>query len=158
MNQKYKKRFFDSIEKMSEKYKISLEQNLEKYILRDPFEDLIKIVNDRSIKNNLEEFVNSTLIEYSNFSSQNINEKSKAHVIYVSPNELPSGEGWKVLGQYDPNTHTIYVANNLSPDVERFVYYHEEAHSLGIMDERTADDYAAAKTGYNLRRSYGMAA
>lgn len=155
MSQKYKKRFFESIEKMSKKYKISLEQNLEKYILRDPFEDLIKIVNDRNIKNSLEKFVENTLIGYTN---SNVNKESKAHVIYVSPNELPSGDGWKVLGQYDPNTHTIYVANNLSPDVERFVYYHEEAHSLGIMDERTADDYAASKVGYHLRRSYGMAA
>ena len=127
--------------------------------MKDPFEDLIKIVNDtdKDIKNSLEEFVNSTLIGYDNFSSQNINEKSKAHVIYVSPNELPSGDGQKVLGQYDPSTHTIYIANNLSPDIEKFVYYHEEAHSLGVIDERLADDYAAAKTGYNLRRSYGMA-
>ena len=147
---------------MKRKYSICLVQNLEKYLIKDPFEDLIKIINGKNdiLKRtgNLEDFINSTLIEYSNFSSRNINKKSKAHVIYVSPDELPSGDGWKVLGQYDPNTHTIYVANNLSPDVEKFVYYHEEAHSLGVMDEKAADDYATAKTGYNLRRSYGMAA
>ena len=146
---------------MKRKYSICLVQNLEKYLMKDPFEDLIKIINGKKdiLKKagNLEGFINNTLIERNNFSSQSINEKSKAQVIYVSPNELPSGDGWKVLGQYDPNTHTIYVANNLSPDVEKFVYYHEEAHSLGVMDERAADDYAAAKTGYNLRRSYGMA-
>ncbi len=143
---------------MPKKYNLFLEQNLEKYLIKDIFEEILEnIVNND--KNELEEFIESTLIRSSKiYSHKNINQKSKARVIYVSPQELPSGVEWKVLGQYDPSTHTIYLANNLSPNAERFVYYHEEAHSLGIMSESEADDYAASKTGYNLRNSYDMAA
>ena len=149
---------------MSKKYNPFLEQNLEKYLIKDHFEELLEnIINkkDDHAKESLDHFIESTLIEqriYFNRINKNINPKSKAKVIYVSPQELPSGIGWKVLGQYDASTHTIYLANNLSPNTERFVYYHEEAHSLGIMSESQADDYAASKTGYNLRNSYGMAA
>ena len=143
-----------------------IENSEERYLIKDPFENLLEDIINKNIKNNneiwedLEDFIESNLIKYSKFHSKNknINQKSKARVIYVSPQELPSGIGWKVLGQYDPLTHTIYMANNLSPNDERFVYYHEEAHSLGIMSESQADDYAASKTGYNLRNSYGMAA
>lgn len=141
---------------------ISLIENFdERYIIKDPFENILEEIINRTDKEagGLEDFIENTLIKYNRFySSKNINEKSKARVIYVSPQELPSGIGWKVLGQYDPSTHTIYLADNLSPNAERFVYYHEEAHSLGIMSESQADDYAASKTGYNLRNSYGMAA
>ena len=149
---------------MPKKYNLFLEQNLEKYLIRDIFEELLENIvnkNNKDNKKSLDDFINVSLMEYnrpSNRINKNINQKSKARVIYVSPQELPSGIGWKVLGQYDPLTHTIYMANNLSPNDERFVYYHEEAHSLGIMSESQADDYAASKTGYNLRNSYGMAA
>lgn len=149
---------------MSKKYNLFLEQNLEKYLIKDPFEELTETLinkHDTPVKENLEHFIDSTLIEnsiYFNRINKNINPKSKARIIYVSPQELPSGVGWKVLGQYDSSTHIIYLADNLSPNAERFVYYHEEAHSLGIMSESQADDYAASKTGYNLRNSYGMAA
>lgn len=150
---------------MPKKYNLFLEQNLEKYLIKDPFEDLLEDIINKNIEDNdeikgsLEAFIESTLT-HSRFHSENknINQKSKAKVIYVSPQELPSGVRWKVLGQYDPSTHTIYLANNLSPNAERFVYYHEEAHSLGIISESQADDYAASRTGYNLRNSYSMAA
>ena len=81
----------------------------------------------------------------------NIDPKSGAHVFYVPPSTLPSGDGWKVLGMYDPHTHTIYIVNNLSLHEEKFVYHHEVAHALGVYDESQADDYAAKIVGYNLR-------
>ena len=144
---------------------ISLIENYDRYVIKDPFEDFEKtidksLINSTEKKGGLEEFIESTLIKYRfslNLKSKsNENPRSRARVIYVSPDELPSGIGWKVLGQYDSSNHTIYIANNLSPSTEEFVYYHEEAHSIGIYDEDQADNYAAAKVGYNLR--YGMAA
>ena len=144
---------------MSKKYSlISLIENSEKYVIKDPFEKFLEeiVSDDRSQIVSLEDFMESPLKYYG--SNNKVNKKSKAKVIYVSPQELPSGIGWKVLGQYNPLTHTISIANNLSPKDEEFVYYHEEAHSLGIISERQADDYAAAKVGYNLGRSYDMVA
>ena len=144
---------------MSKKYSlISLIENSEKYVIKDPFEKFLEeiVSDDRSQIVSLEDFMESPLKYYG--SNNKVNKKSKAKVIYVSPQELPSGIGWKVLGQYNPLTHTISIANNLSPKDEEFVYYHEEAHSLGIISERQADDYAASKVGYNLGRSYDMAA
>ena len=146
---------------MSKKYKIFLRKEIKKYIIKDPFEELLEniINNKNNEKENLEGLIDKALLKYSEFYfDNNLNPKSKARVIYVSPEELPSGIGWKVLGQYNPSTHTIYIANNLSPNVEKFVYYHEEAHSIGIYDERLADNYAASKVGYDLGRSYDMAA
>lgn len=84
---------------------------------------------------------------------------NKPNIHYVSPSSLPNGYGWKALGLYDSSTHSIYIANNLSPEVENFVYWHEIAHSLGIVDEKRADDFAASKTGYRLRgrtRAYSL--
>ena len=130
-----------------------IENSEERYIIKDPFKNSLEEI----IKGDKLEELSDLLIKY-NPAKDKINSKSKAQVIYVSPDELPSGVGWKVLGQYDPRTHTIYIANNLSPDIEDFVYYHEEAHSLGIKSERLADDYAASKVGFSLGRSYDMAA
>ncbi|MDO8460752.1 MAG: hypothetical protein Q7S74_06600 [Nanoarchaeota archaeon] len=83
--------------------------------------------------------------------NQKNNSREPAQVIRISPSELPKVSRGLVLGMYDPRTHTIYIANNLSSYVEKFVYHHEVAHSLGINSERAADAYAAARVGYNLR-------
>ncbi|VVB79006.1 Uncharacterised protein [uncultured archaeon] len=93
-------------------------------------------------------------------SGRNKSSKSRdAKVHYVDSSSLPHGYGWKALGLYDPSTHTIYIADNLSPEVEKFVYWHEIAHSMGIYNEKRADDFAASKTGYRLSgRDYSMAA
>ena len=145
----------------SKKFNVSLESNLsERYEIRDPFEKILEeIVNENNhlLRNTIDKILEKYIISYSD---NHKNQRSKANVIYVSPHELPSGIGWIALGMYNPNTHTIYIANNLSSDIKKFVYYHEEAHSLGIRSERSADDYAAAKVGYNLRRGfdYTMAA
>ena len=72
---------------------------------------------------------------------------SGATLRYVSPNSLPAG----VLGMYEPTTHTITIANNLSGREELFVRKHESGHALGIIDETQTDAYAAGQTGYNLR-------
>ncbi len=93
-----------------------------------------------------------TLQNYPNSRSAltNADPISGAAVHYVSSSQLPSGDGWRALGLYNPSTHTIYIANNLSPKDERFVYHHEVAHALGIYDESKADAYAASKVGYSL--------
>lgn len=54
---------------------------------------------------------------------------------------------------YDPSTHTIYIADNLPYNIERFVYHHEVGHALGIRNEQQADNYAASKVGYNIRNA-----
>ncbi len=148
------------------KYEIFLENNWKnRYKIKDPFEDLLEniideITKERELSELYGRYLRNIYLEdkeeiFRNFS--HINLRSKAKVIYVSPQELPSGIEWKVLGQYDPNTHTIYIANNLDPAVEKFVYYHEEAHSVGIRSEKIADDYAASRVGYNLNRGYDYA-
>lgn len=93
-----------------------------------------------------------TLRNYPSSSSLPVNSDpaSGAAVYYVSPSQLPSGEGWRALGLYNPSTHTIYIANNLSSRDERFVYHHEVAHALGKYDEAEADAYATSKVGYSL--------
>jgi len=73
-----------------------------------------------------------------------------ARVFHVPLSYLPHGSSWKALGIYVPYEHAIYIANNLPPRVEKFVYWHEVAHSLGIMDEKEADNFAAKKCGYYL--------
>ena len=77
--------------------------------------------------------------------------KSGAYVFYVPSHALPSGNGWRALGMYDPKTHSIYVANDLSSRDKEFVYHHEVAHALGEMDEDRCDNYAAVQTGYRMR-------
>jgi len=83
----------------------------------------------------------------------NIDPISGATVHYVSPSQLPSGYGWKALGMYDPSTHTIYIADNLPYNIERFVYHHEVSHALGTRNEQQADNYASSKVGYNIRNA-----
>ena len=144
--------------KRNKKFNVSLESNLlERYEIRDPFEKLLEEIINETNHQIKDKILEKYIISYSD---NHKNQRSKADIIYVSPGELPSGIDWIALGTYNPSTHTIYIANNLSPDIEKFVYYHEEAHSLGIRSERLADDYAAAKVGYHLRRGfdYTMAA
>lgn len=73
--------------------------------------------------------------------------QSGARLLKVSPNQLPSG----ALGMYDPSTHTIYIANDLSSYEDLFVRSHESAHALGARDEFKTDAHASSNTGYNLR-------
>src|SRR3989344_2551284 len=83
------------------------------------------------------------------YSGDDTDPASGAAVRYVSPYELPSGDGWKALGMYDPSTHTIYIANNLSESERRFVYHHAVARALGIHSEFQADAYAESRTGHS---------
>ncbi len=79
--------------------------------------------------------------------AHHINQKSKAHVFYVDSSALPKN----VLGMYVPSMHSIYISNSLTPEEEKFVYYHEEYHSLHGAGEAQADNYAASIVGYDLR-------
>lgn len=80
--------------------------------------------------------------------------ETDAAVFYVPADYLPHGRFWRSLGIYVPDNHAIYIANDLHPKLKKFVYYHEVAHSLGIMDEKEADMFATKKCGFyiNLRR------
>ena len=131
-----------------------------------------KIENQRDYKGNLEEKLqeinnvkyiipniyknkqNKKLYNYleylaSESTNHHVNLQSKANVFYVDSSALPEN----VLGMYVPSTHTIYIANNLSKDAERFVYFHEEYHSIYGAGEGEADNYAFQRTGYNLRQA-----
>jgi hypothetical protein len=85
-------------------------------------------------------------------SSNHIDPTSKAQVFYVPSSQLPPN----VLGRYHIPSHTIYIANNLSQRVKNFVYHHEVAHAIGIMNESQADAYAERIVGYNID-SYSLA-
>ncbi len=67
---------------------------------------------------------------------------SGAIIHRISPTELPPN----VLGMYVPSQHAIYLATE-----DPFVLYHESGHARGLADEEKTDNYAASKTGYNLR-------
>lgn len=107
-------------------------------------------------KNNLLDFLESLDRTYppknkiNPYSGRSSNESPDAKVSYVSPSELPSGDGRRALGVYNTMDHSIRIANNLPPHVERFVYHHEIAHSMGIHDEAEADRYAASIVGYYI--------
>lgn len=136
----------------------ALLQEIDKEIENSPSnkESLESIIEEEKLKDNK--------IIYPNFkkyppvylplgNSPHINPKSKAQVFYVPPSYMPKVQNGKVLGLYDPMTHSIYISNDLTPTEEAFVYLHEEAHSRGIYDENEADNYAALRTGFNLRHA-----
>jgi len=139
--EKIKEKFEKQINK-ERNHKSNLEEKLqenEKYILPNNYKN--KLPNqDKKIYSYLAYLSSQT-------TGHHINPKSKAHIFYVNPSALPEN----VLGMYVQSSHTIYIANNLSYEEERFVYYHEEYHSIYGAGEDHADAYAFQKTGYNLR-------
>lgn len=62
-------------------------------------------------------YLNNDIILYTEFlkylkpapQNQNRDPKSRAFIFYVPPSYLPSGNGWRALGMYDPSTHVIYI-------------------------------------------------
>ena len=70
---------------------------------------------------------------------------SGASVREVPSSHLPHG----VLGFYDPVTHSIYVASDISEKDKIYVKKHESGHALGYRDEAQTDAYAFSQTGYN---------
>jgi hypothetical protein len=111
---------------------------------------------------NIEDLINTKSKEYENLRSSykpdsypaTVDSRGDAEVIYVPGSSLysetlPNGKKWEILGMYDPNTHTIYIARDQSDYKRKFVYYHEIAHSKGIYNESGADAYATEKAGYN---------
>jgi len=146
----------EQIEEELEELGVLRESVLEK-LLHKPFSDE-KYITPKDYRNNKIIYLNlHKPQEYLRSNQQNIylnvNSKSGVSIFYVPPYTLPHGEGWRALGMYDPSTHSIYIANDLTSYEERFVYHHEIAHALGIRDENLADQYAASKVGYNLRQA-----
>lgn len=125
-----------SLEKLVEQIPQSSDKK-EKYIEKFPYP-----------KNNI--IPRAEFLKYLKPAQQNQNRdpKSKAFVFYVPPSYLPSGNGWRALGMYDPLIHAIYISNDLSPKETEFVYPHEVSHALGVTDESIADSYAISRTGY----------
>jgi hypothetical protein len=70
-----------------------------------------------------------------------------AKIEHVSPSQLPG----TAKGQYNPLTHTMKIANNISGHNEDYVLSHESAHARGIHDEYLADVVASNKSGRNPR-------
>jgi len=87
-----------------------------------------------------------------NYSNFGVNPVSGATVINVPGEFMPKRDNGRVLGLYNTLTHTIYISNDETQEVRDFVYYHEEAHSLGEYDEDKADEYAERKLGSNPLR------
>jgi hypothetical protein len=87
-----------------------------------------------------------------NYSNFGVNTVSGATVINVPGEFMPKRDNGRVLGLYNTLTHTIYISNDETKEVRDFVYYHEEAHSLGEYDEEKADEYAERKLGSNPLR------
>ena len=136
-------------------YEIALQTNFrERYEIRDPFENVLEQLVKREIEFADAFYRNSHSLLTQESKQTHHNKKSGAKVMYVSPQELPQSMNGKVLGLYNSQTHTILIADNLSPKEEKFVYFHEEAHSIGIINERLADEYAASKSGYTIHRNY----
>lgn len=132
--------------KEQEKSKTTLEEIAlnEKNITEFPYNPEDHYINDKYKITEIYPITNN---------QRDLDQSSGASVRYVSPSQLPSGYGWKALGMYDPSTHTIYIADNLPPDIERFVYHHEVAHAKGIRNESQADAYASSVVGYNIRNA-----
>lgn len=132
----------DRLQEEKKQEEVTLEENVKENIIEFPYQP-----EDSYIKN---KYQRTEIYQFGNNTTDN---SSGAAVRYVSPSQLPSGPGWKALGMYDPSTHTIYIANNLSPEIERFVYHHEVAHAKGIRNEQQADSYASSIVGYNIRNA-----
>ena len=135
---------FHSYEKNLEKITSDEEKDIKN---KDHFE---KILSNyfKSLKNN-----NSLEGKLDNYDPwKNIYEKPKkdVEILYVSSQSLPFGFGWRVLGMYDPRTHTVYIADNLPSYVQNWVFHHEIGHSKGLGSERQANEYAFMQTGYYL--------
>jgi hypothetical protein len=124
-----------------------LEKKLDSYTEKRAYDSIIPKINFIPF----EEIVPYLKLKnLSDSNNTNIDPVSGARVKNVMPYELPSGQGWKALGMYDPSTHTIYIANNLSYREREFVYHHEVAHALGVSNEAQADNYAQSKVGYMI--------
>lgn len=134
------KKFKENIPKYQVRSKSNLENKLkEKYISPKNYNPKPSS-KDQELKNYASHMAyNST--------SHHINPRSGAHVFYVPSSYLPPN----VLGMYVPALHTYYVASDLPENLKKFVYYHEEWHSLYGEGEAQADAYAEQKTGFNPR-------
>ncbi len=139
---------------------ISIQDSIQQYRVDSDIEEILKNIK-KSSKDKLEKIIshhiqniedrgNNLLSESRASLGKYSFENGHAVVREVSPSMLPSGIGWRALGMYDPSTHTIYISNDLSGAEKEFVYWHEIAHSRGIIDERMADSYAQGKTGYKM--------
>jgi len=100
----------------------------------------------RNIGLGLFSLLSFTPIIYDNSYQPNIDPISGAKVNFVSSASLPSGEGWRALGIYNPVSHSIAVDYQDQPPADvHSTYLHEQAHALGIYSEIAADMYATQR-------------
>jgi len=114
--------------------------NINSEYKQNSLEDIIQPDEIKSEeKINIDESYNNKLVDYLN-SKQKSPDLDKdymsgAKISYVSPNELPKD----VLGMYDPQSHSIYIRNDLPEPTRNFVEKHESAHARGLRDEWKTD-------------------
>ena len=63
-------------------------------------------------------------------------------VEWVSIYDLPNGIGWRARGVKYTHAKRVKIAYELPKDQAYHTFFHEEAHSLGVKSERSADYYA----------------
>ncbi len=56
---------------------------------------------------------------------------------------LPHGTDWRVLGLYNPQTHSLIVGSDLHKGQKEHTRAHEKIHSYGFHDEITTDRIAS---------------
>ncbi len=124
----------------------SLIENIEKE-LKDGIDSKSKL--EQTILRDYKKLIDFHSSIKKQYTKNTIDSATGVQIFYVPSSALPKN----VLGMYVPSTRTIYIANDLPNNVERFVYHHEIAHAKGIKDESLADNYAASIVGFNLRQA-----
>ncbi len=140
-----------ALEKIVKTVEKDIEEKVEK--LRELANSSLEEIVDKKDNKREDNFKNYNDYFYAGENTGHVNAESGAPVFYVDPSFMPQIPGGRVLGLYDPKIHAIYISNDLTESERRFVYLHEEAHAIGIYDEGEADNYAAARVGFNLRRA-----
>ena len=138
--------------------RLSKDPNLESLL-----EILRELLNEKEAQN-LEDLIHNQNIfipYYGSTPPRRIFSSSQDSESYLSTTErilevdaLGGGNGWRVLGAYDPNTDTIYVLSSLSARDKAFVLAHEKAHRRRHYAGESQSEYqvdmeAASKVGYN---------
>lgn len=135
------------------------ESNLKKPLVKLRLEDyLLKPINQflldprvpdnfkEKAKQKIQEGLETLVIDVGNWGNENTPDYSHnpmhALIIPVSQYNLPSGDGWIAVGTYDSSSNIIQYSIERSKEEQRETLIHEIAHSIGIVNENFAEDFA----------------